>query len=84
MNRAIQIVSVAFIDHESLSNDSNFRFMFHETKTQRVEPSLMDIDTRLQTYQVGTNFEALDEGILVVPSDLRHLQVGFQLIFSQV
>ena len=33
---------------------------------------------------MGARFEALDEGILLVPSDPRYTQVGFNLISVQV
>ena len=35
-------------------------------------------------YQVGTQFEALYEGVLVAPLDSRCTQVGFNLPFVQV
>ena len=43
---------------------------------------LRDIDA--QTYQVGTRFEALDEGVLMAPMDPRYTQVGFIFISFQV
>ena len=33
---------------------------------------------------MGAHFEALDEGILLVPLDPRYTQVGFNLIYDQV
>ena len=33
---------------------------------------------------MGAHFEALDEGVLLVPLDLRYTQVGFNLISVQV
>ena len=33
---------------------------------------------------MGAHFEALDEGILLVPLDSRYTQVGFNLISVQV
>ena len=44
----------------------------------------MDIGASLETYQVRAHFEALDEGVLLVPLDPRHTQVGFNLISVQV
>ena len=38
----------------------------------------------LETYQVGPLFEALIEGVLLVPLDSRYTQVGFNLISVQV
>ena len=38
----------------------------------------------LETYQVGAYFEALDEGVLLVPLDPRYTQVGFNLVSVQV
>ena len=34
--------------------------------------------------QVGAHFEALDEGVLLVPLDPRNTQVGFNLVSVQV
>ena len=34
----------------------------------------------LETYQVGAHFEAIDEGVLLVPMDSRYTPVGFDLI----
>ena len=39
-----------------------------------------DLGVSLETYQVGAHFEALDEGILLVPLDPRYTQVGFNLV----
>ena len=36
------------------------------------------------TYQVGAHFEALDEGVLLVPFDPRYTQVGFNIASVQV
>ena len=33
---------------------------------------------------MGANFEALDEGVLMMPLDPRYTQVGFNLIFVEV
>ena len=44
----------------------------------------MDVGANLQTYQVRAHFEALDEGILLVPLDPRYTQVGFNLISVQL
>ena len=43
-----------------------------------------DLGANLGTYQVGSHFEALDEGVLLVPLDPRCTQVGFNLIFVHV
>ena len=43
-----------------------------------------DLGASLETYQVGAHFEALDEGVLLVPLDPRCTQVGFNLISVQV
>ena len=40
----------------------------------------MDVGAWVQTYQVGARFEALDEGVLLVPLDSRYIQVGFNPI----
>ena len=42
------------------------------------------IGASLETYQVGAHFEALDEGVLLVPLDPRYTQVGFNLVSVQV
>ena len=39
-----------------------------------------DIEASLQTYQVGAHFEALNEPVLMAPSDSRYTQVGYKLI----
>ena len=44
----------------------------------------MDLGANLETYQVGAHFDALDEGILLVPFDPRCTQVGFNLVSVQV
>ena len=36
------------------------------------------------TCQVGAHFEALDEGVLLVPLDHKYTQVGFNLVSDQV
>ena len=38
----------------------------------------------LETYQVGAHFEALDEGVLLVPLYPRYTQVGFNVKSVQV
>ena len=43
-----------------------------------------DIEASLQTYQVGAHFEALNEPVLMAPSDSRYTQVVFNLISVQV
>ena len=45
---------------------------------------LKGFGSELQTYQVGAYFEALDEGVNLVPLDPRYTQVGFNLISVQV
>ena len=45
----------------------------------------MVLGANLETYQVGTHFEALDEGILLVATlASRYTQVGFNLNSVQV
>ena len=44
----------------------------------------MDVGAKLQTYKVGAHFEALTEGIRIVPLDSRYTQVGFNLMSVQV
>ena len=44
----------------------------------------MGFGPEYQTYQVGANFKALGEGVLVTPLDSRYTQVGFNLISVQV
>ena len=43
-----------------------------------------DFEPSLQTYQVGVHFEALNECVLMAPSDSRYTQVVFNHIFVQV
>ena len=43
-----------------------------------------DFEAGLQTYQVGAHFEALNEPVLMAPSDSRYTQVGFNLFSVQV
>ena len=38
----------------------------------------------LQTYQVGTHFEAATELVFMAPSDSRYTQAGFNLFSVQV
>ena len=42
------------------------------------------IDAKLQIYQVGAHFKALDEGVLLVSLDSRYTQVGFNIISVQM
>ena len=43
-----------------------------------------DFDASLQTYQVGAHFKALNEPLIMAPSNSRYTQVGFKLLFVQV
>ena len=43
-----------------------------------------DFEASLQTYQVGAHFEALNEPVLMAPSDSRYTQIAFNLISVQV
>ena len=42
--------------------------------------ALRHVGAKLQAYQVGADFKALDDGVLMAPLDSRHTQVGFNLI----
>ena len=42
-----------------------------------------DVGASLQTYQLGTCFEALKECVLKEPVDPRYTQIGFNSIFIQ-
>ena len=46
--------------------------------------NLKEVISSLQTYQVGANFEALQEGVFMAPLDSRYTQVGFNLFCVQV
>ena len=43
-----------------------------------------DVGAILGTYQVGSHFEALNEGVLLVPYDPKYTKVGFNLVSVQV
>ena len=59
-----------------------FRATSDPDSTKRLAPE--EIEVSIQTYQVGTRFKALCQGILMAPLDPIYTQVGFNSISVQV